>query len=96
MDALNQAPVAIEGIEDADQIRVLLWQSGRFVHVPRSAILTGVVIRPEGLNWTAGSGSPEGVVTAPPGSLYSDTDGGAGATFWVKESGTGSTGWTPK
>lgn len=45
---------------------------------------------------TAGSGSPEGVVTAPVGSTYRRTDGGAGTSFYVKESGTGSTGWVAK
>lgn len=35
----------------------------------------------------SGEGSPEGVVTAPQGSLYRDTTSGAGATLWVKESG---------
>jgi hypothetical protein len=46
--------------------------------------------------WTSGSGSPESVVTAPIGSLYTRTDGGAGTTLYVKESGTGSTGWIAK
>lgn len=40
----------------------------------------------------SGAGSPEGVVTAPIGSFYSRTDGGAGTSFYVKESGTGNTG----
>lgn len=43
-----------------------------------------------------GSGSPEGVVTAPIGAIYSRTDGGAGTSFYVKESGTGNTGWVAK
>lgn len=46
--------------------------------------------------WSAGAGSPETVVTAPVGSLYSRTDGGATTTLYVKTSGTGNTGWTPK
>jgi len=45
---------------------------------------------------TAGTGSPEGVKTAAIGSLYLRTDGGAGTTLYVKESGTGSTGWVAK
>jgi parallel beta-helix repeat protein len=44
----------------------------------------------------AGNGSPEGVVTAPVGSTYRRADGGAGTCFYVKESGVGATGWTPK
>lgn len=40
-----------------------------------------------------GSGSPEGSVTAPVGAIYQRTDGGASTTLYVKESGTGNTGW---
>lgn len=43
-----------------------------------------------------GSGSPEGVVTAPIGATYSREDGGAGTSFYVKESGVGNTGWVAK
>lgn len=49
-----------------------------------------------GVNWSSGSGSPEGVLTAPVGSLYTRTDGGASTTLYVKESGTGNTGWIAK
>lgn len=40
-----------------------------------------------------GRGSPVGVMSAPPGSSYRNLDGGAGATFWIKQTGTGSAGW---
>lgn len=43
-----------------------------------------------------GSGSPEGVLTAGIGSTYQRTDGGANTSFYVKESGTGNTGWVAK
>lgn len=43
-----------------------------------------------------GSGSPEGAVTAPVGAVYHRTDGGAGTSFYVKESGAGNTGWVAK
>jgi hypothetical protein len=46
--------------------------------------------------WTSGAGTPEGVVTAVVGSLYTRTNGGAGSTLYVKESGTGNTGWVAK
>lgn len=49
-----------------------------------------------GVTWTSGTGSPEGVVTAIVGSLYSRTDGGTTTTLYVKTSGTGNTGWTAK
>lgn len=46
--------------------------------------------------WRTGAGSPEGAVTAPVGSLYTRTDGGANTTLYVKESGAGNTGWVAK
>jgi len=46
--------------------------------------------------WTSGTGSPESVKTAPVGSLYTRTDGGASTTLYVKESGAGNTGWVAK
>lgn len=49
-------------------------------------LLTGTTIQ-------SGTGSPEGVVTAPVGSLYMRADGGTNSTMYVKQSGTGNTGW---
>lgn len=43
-----------------------------------------------------GAGSPEGVVVAPVGSLYLRSNGGTNTTFYVKETGTGNTGWVAK
>lgn len=42
-----------------------------------------------------GSASPEGSVTAPAGSMYLRTSAGAGTTLYIKESGSGNTGWIP-
>ena len=53
-------------------------------------------IRFQGAYVRAGSGTPEGAVTAPVGSLYLRTNGGAGTSLYVKESGSGNTGWIPK
>jgi hypothetical protein len=44
----------------------------------------------------SGAGSPEGITTAAIGSLYLRTDGAAGSSVYVKESGSGSTGWIAK
>lgn len=41
----------------------------------------------------SGTGSPEGVLTASIGSIYRRTNGAAGTTLYVKESGSGNTGW---
>lgn len=45
---------------------------------------------------TYGSGAPEGAVSAPVGCLYLRIDGGVGSTLYVKQSGTGNTGWAAK
>lgn len=44
----------------------------------------------------SGAGSPEGSITAVVGSTFQRSDGGAGTCFYVKESGTGNTGWVAK
>lgn len=59
-------------------------------------IFGALTLASTGITWSAGSGSPEGVVTAPPGSFHSNTTGGAGTTLYVKETGTGNTGWVAK
>ena len=43
-----------------------------------------------------GSGDPEGAVVAHIGSIYLRTDGGTSTSFYVKETGTGDTGWVAK
>jgi hypothetical protein len=45
---------------------------------------------------SVGNGNPNGVVTSVPGGLYLRLDGGAKSTLYVKESGTGNTGWVAK
>lgn len=44
----------------------------------------------------SGSGTPEGVMTAPVGSTYQNYGGGAGTSFYVKQTGAGNTGWVGK
>lgn len=43
-----------------------------------------------------GTGTPEGVVTAPVGTLFIRSDGGTSSVLYVKETGTGNTGWVAK
>lgn len=47
-------------------------------------------------NVKRGAGTPEGSVTGVVGDIYQRTDGGAGTCLYVKESGTGNTGWVAK
>jgi hypothetical protein len=46
-----------------------------------------------GTSLRAVDGSPEGVTTAPPGSLACRRDGASGTSLYTKVSGTGNTGW---
>lgn len=64
---------------------------------PTAATFAGAVsVSGTAATWTSGTGSPESVKTAPVGSLYTRTDGGASTTLYVKESGAGNTGWIAK
>jgi hypothetical protein len=60
------------------------------------AVRASSVTYSQGPKDLVGAGAPEAVVTAPVGSTYRRTDGGAGTSFCVKESGTGNTGWVCK
>ncbi len=53
----------------------------------------GVALTPLQLS---GSGTPEAVMTAPVGSIYQNYGGGAGTSIYVKQTGTGNTGWVGK
>lgn len=62
------------------------------IKVPTAKLDVDGAIR--GLYQRYGSGSPEGLVAAPVGARYSRTDGGAGTSLYVKESGgTTTLGW---
>lgn len=45
--------------------------------------------------WYSGNGSPNGLVTANIGAIYSQRNGGIGTSLWQKGSGVGNTGWLP-
>ena len=66
-------------------------QNSRFYNVTGNKYTNG-----GGVTWSSGTGSPEGVIAAPVGSLFSRLDGGASTTLYVKQSGTGNTGWVAK
>src|SRR5271166_5780915 len=52
-----------------------------------------VAIGPNGQSISTGSGDPDGVITAPVGSLYFRIDGGVNTSLYVKEAGSGNVGW---
>jgi hypothetical protein len=49
-----------------------------------------------GIDIRVGAGTPEAAVSAPVGSLFLRTDGAASTTLYIKETGTGNTGWVAK
>jgi hypothetical protein len=71
----------------------LITRAGRLFLQWFSDIFRGT---PAACTVTWGTGSPETVVSAPVGSLFLRTNGGASTTLYVKESGTGNTGWVGK
>lgn len=65
----------------------------KFLIAPDGTLRLGGASGPRILS---GAGTPEGSITAPQGSLYLNTSGGAGVSLYVKETGTGNTGWVGK
>ena len=69
-------------VENVGAVRILDVQAGR-LHI-------GDNTKPAIIH---GTGFPNGVVSAPVGSIYIDTAVTNGASSWIKKSGTGNTGW---
>lgn len=70
--------------ELAERLQRNLEKIAKAITLPPGLILTG-------------SGNPNGAVTASPPALWLRTDGGAGATLYVKETGSNTnTGWVAK
>jgi len=65
----------------------------RFDGTVKTNNLEGFLLGSGGAAVYSGTGSPEGVVTASIGSTYQRRDGGASTTLYVKETGSGNTGW---
>ena len=64
---------------------------------PHSSLRGALQFQSAGPIWTTCTGTPEGVVSAPVGSMCTREDGGAGTTLYIKESGgTGNTGSVAK
>jgi hypothetical protein len=84
--------------DSPSQLRVANKHSGasQTFKAGRFAVETDIRFDRGGVLDLAGAGAPEGVRTAPPGSTFRRTDGGPGASFYVKESGTGNIGWAAK
>lgn len=62
--------------------------------MPREFLGTKPAVKVGPVSLYHGTGSPNSAQTANVGDIYMQTDGSAGATFWVKESGNATnTGW---
>lgn len=61
-----------------------------------TSLASGVAIASGGPKILSGTGTPEGAVTAGVGSIFLRSDGGAVTSIYVKESGSGNTGWVAK
>ena len=57
---------------------------------------TSLIMGSGGPEVLSGTGTPEAAVTADVGSIFMRTDGGASTSIYIKESGTGNTGWVAK
>lgn len=66
---------------------------GRLSNTGNTPVFNGST---SGVSAVIGSGTPEQVVTSQVGSTFRRTNGSAGTTLYIKESGTGSTGWVAK
>lgn len=101
----NQSAASSDASMECSFVGPVLWVgglancqqvlNGKFSHHPAAIPLSRIRLS-SGAIFTSSSGSPEGVVTAPIGSMYTRTDGAASTTLYIKESGTGNTGWNPK
>jgi hypothetical protein len=81
--------------DGAGGARLTTQNSGDLVLAPGGAghLRLATATETTGATTSIGRGSPAGVVSAPPGSDYRNLNGGAGQTYWIKQTGTGSTGW---
>lgn len=71
---------------------LIVWDGSQWLKV---AVAGSIIDFGDGVTDSAGNGIPEGVVSAAPASTYRQKDGVPGSVFWVKQSGTGNTGWAP-
>ncbi|WP_307030397.1 hypothetical protein [Arthrobacter globiformis] len=80
-----------KGTGDSLQLRDASAQKFTVSAVGGITVINGVSV-----NIIAGTGSPEGARSAPVGSVYLRSDGGAATSLYIKETGTGNTGWVAK
>lgn len=85
-------------VDDQDTVLTKKIDTGLQNKVNKSGdTMTGNLIVPSvsinGSDFLTGTGFPNGVVAAPVGSIYVDKNLTCGALLWIKQTGTGNTGW---
>ncbi|MEE8207875.1 MAG: hypothetical protein V3T88_02825 [Nitrosomonadaceae bacterium] len=79
-------------IIDLEKFEVLVTNEG--MTTLRGSEFFRELVRAVNLNTPlTGTGSPEGVLTAEPTQRYMDTAGASEAVLYIKQTGTGNTGW---
>lgn len=91
---LTSAPGSQMDISTSDAILSLDTSGTGYIRSNGNHKFLNNIILPSDAIITSGAGSPEGVVTGKIGSLYLRSNGAAGTTLYVKNSGTGNTGWS--
>lgn len=98
------APAVVSSTTKVSNLNVDLldggdWAAPIAIGTTTPAAITGTTITATGCaviiaqKVCSGAGSPEGVLTAPIGSIYQRNDGASGTTLYTKEAGTGNVGW---
>ena len=89
--------LAMQNGTSAQEFRVYGTTTGdKFASLKHNGSDMSITESGSGVTWRTGTGTPEGNITAPVGSLYTRVDGGASTTLYIKESGSGNTGWIAK
>ncbi len=93
-DEVIEPPVVwVDAFEADEEVSLSEWAADAEVWPIRVARGPRGLRGPAGSGVVVGEGDPEGSVAATVGTLYSRTDGGVGSAAYVKEVGSGSSGW---
>ena len=102
LDSASLSAPSARGAHCTDYTQIIQWQRydtdtfDVFQLLCDGSLIRGLGAAAPTVKFLIGAGSPEGSITAGKGSLYQRTDGGANTSLYVKESGTGNTGWVAK
>lgn len=82
-------------MEPDGMLRILQGGTSVLTMTGKQIYIANLAVTANGRRIHAFSTNPEGAVTANPGDLGVAWNGGRGTSLWVKETGTGNTGWAP-